>query len=550
MHARTNTFSVVLSKRDRPKTVLQHSHQVMRTPHAKTVVRSIDHARPGPRELARPGPRAGPLPITSHTDLHQTPQQHSFAMVCARVLIALLTLQPVYVARGMDIEVPTEVVIPLAETINQVSESAESTSEEVQNETDPTVVAEESLPSNGTVSESATAAADSVPEDSDVPTTTTQVQIETPETDTSEAVASTTLPQGDTSGGDGAGESPNIDSEDTPDGSLDEVSGTSTSATTTVPATDENVASEEPLVTEEGDVSATTTQVAPTTTPEQTEAVEPLVVTGGKYVFGEGDCTVVSEDEFYCFKPGSTPTAPSGKVSVIATLDRQGDREIYLVTGGTTQQITNNDVDDFAPMYDPTSGRIVWHSMVSDRLKVMMYDATLGIRQLSNGSGNASNPHVFGDRAVWQEWIGTNWEVVAAVNIDSDSMELRKLTDNATHDMFPQVYDSYVTWQRKTAGGWEVIVYEWQSENETAIEKVGDGRYENPRFMLLVDKRTPEGDIETVGYDVTAGTETPLGATPQERREPVTPVDETGDAAVSAPTKPERRDGDVADPVM
>ena len=47
---------------------------------------------------------------------------------------------------------------------------------------------------------------------------------------------------------------------------------------------------------------------------------------------------------------------------------------------------------------------------------------------------------------------------------------------------------------------------------------------------MLFDNRDQDGDVELVGYDVAKDEEIPLEPMSQDTPEPITPVDDTGDA--------------------
>lgn len=491
-----NGYAVVLARR-KPGTILS------------TRLPVSNLARPSPVER-RSSIRAGPDNEEQKIKKIKPRRTGFFTRVCARLLIALIISQPIYVANGMEIAdgddaLTSEVVAPAPAV---TAEAEEPEAEETMTE------------ENGTPDESV--------EDEEAPDTSDEEEVAGAATTTDEVSGGEVAEPDESAEGNASGSSSNGDDDDSDDG--EEVAtttpeNTATTSATATPSTNN----------EHADVGEVATSTI--------EAAEPENV-NGSYVFNEGECTVVADEEFYCFKKGSEVTAPSGKITAIAAPDSDGDREIYLVTAGGTDRITNNAVDDFAPAYDPATGRIVWHSMINDRLQIMLYDRSLGIVQLTDGPNNSSNPHLYGDRVVWQEWIGDNWEIRRADNAGEADMEVETLTKNEVHDMFPQIYAEFITWQRQTSEGWEVIVYDERADTEASIEKDGDGKYENPRFMLLFDKRTKEGDIETVGYDLATGDKEDLKTTPRGKRDPVTPRDETGDAAqVAGVTKPsERRD--------
>lgn len=273
--------------------------------------------------------------------------------------------------------------------------------------------------------------------------------------------------------------------------------------------------------------------------------------TGNEYKFGEGDCTLVADGEFYCVAP-TTKRFVEGDPRVYAELDREGDREIYHFDGVEVTRITNNEYDDFAPVFDEAVGAIAWQANVQDRLQVFYHDLEANAtRQITTSRQNSSNPDIEGDRIVWQEWVGTNWEVFLA-EVEPDGLEIEQLTDNGLHDMFPQVYDGLVTWQREKGSSWEVIVHNLKTGEEYAVEKDEDTKYENPRFVLLFDSKHENGDVETIGYDLDTGEMMELGTRSRPiPADPVTPKDETPEAipregSTPSPVKVGREDGDGA----
>ena len=272
-----------------------------------------------------------------------------------------------------------------------------------------------------------------------------------------------------------------------------------------------------------------------------------------KYTFGEGDCTLVADGEFYCIATDAERVRP-GDPRVYAERDREGDREILYFDGVEVKRITNNNYDDFAPSFDEKTLRIVWQAMLNDRLQVMYHDIrTDTTRQITTSRQNSSNPHIKGDIIVWQEWVDNNWEIMMTNVRGGGELEIQRLTDNVMHDMFPQVYDGLITWQREKGRSWEVIVYDLQTGKEMALEKNNDTRYENPRFVLLFDSKHDNGDVQTIGYDLNTGEMMQLGnrSRPEPSQAPITPDSETPDAlareAASSTQIKVGRDGDDAD---
>jgi beta propeller repeat protein len=283
--------------------------------------------------------------------------------------------------------------------------------------------------------------------------------------------------------------------------------------------------------------SASTSAQRTATTSASTSEV---IVADESFMIGEHECTVLADGNFYCSKSadatGGTPSAADfGPARVLAQPDHQGDQEIYLLDGGATVQLTFNDYDDLAPVIDDATLRIAWHAMVGERLQIMLYDRSTGAtRQVTDTSYNNSNPHLFGDLLVWQAWVDGNWEIYLAEDLAQDEPRITRLTENTRHDMFPKVFDEYVTWEAQTPDGWHVVVYDTTTERYSLVKKRGDGNYENPRFALLIDNRSEDGAVETIGFDVGTDEEIPLSPAPAPTPDPVTPDEHSGEAVLPA----------------
>ena len=371
--------------------------------------------------------------------------------------------------------------------------------------------------------------------------------------------SATSTPDGDGTGSSSGGGSSDSTVDDTDTGTttspLDDTASTTsatssdeivdTEATTTAATTTDTTDTQEDIqeatssasaVTEEDTASTTelltdevqTAEASSTaTTTEQVDATgTPVLIAqnpDSKYVFGEGDCTVVADGQYYCVTAGPE-TQVTGDPRVYAERDRDGDREIFYFDGTKVKRITNNSYDDFAPVFDEETGRIVWQAMINDRLQIMLYEIpTNTTRQITTGRENSSNPDIAGDTVVWQQWIDTNWEILMTnVHNHGAPFTIERLTDNAVHDMFPAAYDNLITWQSERAGSWEVVVYDLATGNRHTLEKSDNTKYENPRFVLLFDSRHDNGDVETVGYNLDTGEMMELGT--RAKPQPVVPV--------------------------
>jgi beta propeller repeat protein len=455
-----------------------------------------------------------------------------------RVLIAFILFQPVYVAMGMELEeVPSAVETPVQ---SKESFSAEA-GEEEQNTTEHEASIDQEQTENET--EEVTDVVNTTQEDQntveqDVIDESTEETTDTPEAVDEENVS-----------GDDTDSSASENEEGEPDGT----DTTETEETTTTATGSDDIRGGE------DEDTGTTEDTASTT--EETEASEEEAVvltqnSENKYTFNEGDCMLVADGEYYCVAEGPERQT-SGDPRVYSEKDREGDREIYYFDGVEVHRITNNSYDDFAPMFEEETMRIVWQAMIQDRLQIMVHEIpTNTTRQITSSRQNSSNPSIIGDTVVWQEWVDTNWEIMMTdVDTDGQAFEVERLTDNVVHDMFPAAYDGLITWQSERGSSWEVVVYDMRTQKKQTLEKNENTKYENPRFALLFDSKHENGDVETIGYDLETGEMTELGTKANPKPfVPVTPREEVPEAipqttnATSTVSKEDSGSGD--DPIV
>ncbi len=508
----------------------------------------VERAHAPPAYQVRQSARAGPSvrgPTEIRRAQQQDPQREADLLVrfgidtmlgrmVTRMLVMLLLLQPVYVALAVELDqVPEDVSLAEATAVSASTDLDEGTTvavSDLESDEGAVVSGDEAL-----LPDSAPVPSELVPQEhADLAGNGTADAV-LPLSE--EEAASSTEPDG---------------SDDTSSAVLPDLS---LLASTTV--SDEGAPSGAEA-TEPGHVhdASSTTDALPATSDEHASTTEDLPVDeveerSNRYTFGEGDCTLVADGEFYCIATDVRRHVP-GDPRVYAEKDREGDREIYYFDGVEVKRITNNGYDDLAPMIDADGKRIVWQAMINDRLQIMVHELGSGVtRQVTQGRSNSSNPFILGDKVVWQEWVDTNWEIMLAdVSSTDGDYRVEQLTDNVVHDMFPQLYQGLVTWQREKGNSWEVIVYDLRTGSAHALPKQDDTKYENPRFVLLFDSRHENGDVATIGYELESGEMVELGTRARPiPANPQTPDDETPDAlprtaSSTSEQKPVREDGD------
>lgn len=258
-----------------------------------------------------------------------------------------------------------------------------------------------------------------------------------------------------------------------------------------------------------------------------------------RYQFGADECTSVGNDSFYCSNTGSAPEYEED--GVFAVFDANGDKEIMIRLDGKEVFLTDNNTDDAAPYYDAVSDRIVWHSLQNDRYQIAMYDFnTDDIEYLTDNSYNNMEPVVSEDIVLWQAWIANNWEIMMY-----QDEEVRQVTHNTVHDVAPRIRGGYVLWQTQFSDGWQIAMYDIDTDTIEYISESNGARTENPRFVLVYDSLSENGDVETFGYDLDSKTNIPLSKIPAKLPKNLPEPDSTGETKALIQNKSSIKENEV-----
>jgi hypothetical protein len=336
-----------------------------------------------------------------------------------------------------------------------------------------------------------------------------------------------------------------------PDSGSSESVGEDTSTTTTTQAAEEPgfvVSGSAPSSTPSSDLSpGSTTTLASTFAELATTTTDlPLIhetYSDAEVRFLKQDCVVVEGGAYYCHE-----RVPRSLVrdALISEPDSTGDLEIFLVKDGDYHQLTHNDVDDAAPMYDGRSQTMVWHRLLSNTYVLYEFDFETGIeRALTDGLHTDMQPTRFGDRTVWQRWINDYWQVML---LDGE-VEVQ-LTSASAHHLAPVVRGDVVLWQVVDGSGEKKIetldlltgVYQTIEDPESAV-------FTNPRMMMVYEAVYDNGDVVTRGYDLKTGQVVALDAMPTELPDEIPESDSTGEtrALINAKSTQKEAEGEALD---
>ncbi|MDA8596746.1 hypothetical protein N9L26_00210 [Candidatus Pacebacteria bacterium] len=272
------------------------------------------------------------------------------------------------------------------------------------------------------------------------------------------------------------------------------------------------------------DVIATTTSTTATTTVQRvTLGASTVINDENRHQFGTDDCVTVGDGAFYCSQEKSTVELLEDEV--YAAPDAEGDLEIFVRVNGETTQITHNQFDDAAPYFDPLSQTIVWHTLKADRYQIATYEFdTAETKYLTDTSYNNMEPASYGDLVIWQAWIGNNWEIMLY-----DGASTTQFTSNDIHDVAPHIRGDYIVWQAQFLDGWQVAIYDRETQSLEYVTEGAGRLVENPRFLLVYDSESENGDIETFGYDLDNKTASPLASLPSPAPQRLPEPDTTGE---------------------
>jgi len=130
-----------------------------------------------------------------------------------------------------------------------------------------------------------------------------------------------------------------------------------------------------------------------------------------------------------------------------------------------------------------------------------------------------------------------------------DGKHTVRLTDNDVHDVAPHVRGGYIMWQTQFAEGWRVAMYDIDS-GVTEYIGSGDGaKVENPRFVLVYDSLSENGDIKTVGYDLDTKETISLSRIPTSLPKEIPEPESTGETRALIQNKSTARENEVVDSV-
>lgn len=227
------------------------------------------------------------------------------------------------------------------------------------------------------------------------------------------------------------------------------------------------------------------------------------------YQFSRQACVAVGGGAYHCTVDENTGI--NEDTVVYADQGPNGNMEIYLKTSrGDVKQITDNDVEDSAPHYDPDSMQIVWQRLINGRQQIILYDiAESKEAQLTFSRTNNMEPKVARDGVVWQAWDDNDWEIIYF-----DGNFTTQITDNTEQDVAPVIEDAYILWTVLGQNSQEAKVYSLESGQVRTIVGHDGGTIENPRFVLVYDTKYENGDVITQGFDPLTGVSAPISSQP------------------------------------
>ncbi|MBI5153144.1 MAG: hypothetical protein HZA36_01660 [Parcubacteria group bacterium] len=228
-------------------------------------------------------------------------------------------------------------------------------------------------------------------------------------------------------------------------------------------------------------------------------------------------CLEFEDGSYYCIKnniqalPTSTESLVEAPTVFLGKSENGGNRGVFLKENGSVRQISQGVEDALFPALDLYGNSIIWQALLNNTWQIMVYDrTTASTTALTYANFNNMNPQIQKDVIVWQGWVDNNWEIFMAQRekeVSSSTPQtwwIKKLTENSWHDMFPRISGDRITWQAYKNGVWQVFMYDTETGIVSQLS-AGNEKSENPRFVVMWEKRDASGGMQTYGYDMTSG---------------------------------------------
>lgn len=268
--------------------------------------------------------------------------------------------------------------------------------------------------------------------------------------------------------------------------------------------------------TSEADLVDSVVTDTATTTPAASSTTQIVYVTQealsdlNRYQFGVNECVSVGDGSYYCSEADETASAIVD-AGVYAAPDEDGDDEIFYRAGGVETQITHNTLDDGSPHIDAKTHEIVWHRLIESKYQIIHYDFDSQTEtQLTDSAGSSMEPAIFGKYIVWQEWVDGNWDIMLF-----DGSDTTRISESKYHDVAPAIREGFVMWHTLGGDGEKLLsVYELATGAASTLSDPDGGHVENPRFVLVYDTVSDNGDVITKEYDLESGDIRPLSSEP------------------------------------
>ena len=229
-----------------------------------------------------------------------------------------------------------------------------------------------------------------------------------------------------------------------------------------------------------------------------------------KYQFSASECSVVESGSFFCVKAESVKTDVS-QTSVYTDVGPAGFTDIFIKDTSRTSNITSSSYNNSSPFYDSKSNTVVFQTEYQGRHIIESYDVRKKITtRITNGQYNDVLPKRNGDYIVWQRWLNNAWQIVLF-----DGMSERVITTSAHHNLSPSINEGMILWSTFNSAGEKIgAYYDIATERLVYIDSVVEGRIQNPRFVLVYETVSNNGDIITHGFDPETGLSKPIASLP------------------------------------
>ncbi|WP_292389780.1 PKD domain-containing protein [Methanosarcina sp. UBA5] len=159
-----------------------------------------------------------------------------------------------------------------------------------------------------------------------------------------------------------------------------------------------------------------------------------------------------------------------------------GDKVVWMDWGRGDEDVSNIYMYDLSTSTETrltTSGmaynpdiygnRIVWEEERGDNYDIYMYDLSTSTEtQITNNGSDQLNPVIYGDRIVWEDWRNDDSGLISDIYMYNLSTKKEtQITNSTSNSRYPAIYGNRIVWENDRNGNWDIYVYDLATRQQT-----------------------------------------------------------------------------------